>query len=141
MNQSVSQVKAWDKDLSSPNNKVVYRIQSGAGDKFVIEPETGTIRVAPGSNLDPDLTVPKTTRYSLKVLAIDSGTDVQRSAEVFVNITIIDVNNKPPVFVDPGTVTIRENTQVSVCKIIIFLLVHWKGNILMVKNKFHVNKY
>ncbi|XP_011499950.1 PREDICTED: cadherin-23 [Ceratosolen solmsi marchali] len=108
---SVLQVQAWDKDLSSPNNKIVYRIQSGADDKFVIEPETGTIRVARGSNLDPDLTSPKTTRYSLNVLAIDSGTELQRSAQVLVNITIIDVNNKQPIFVDPGTVTIRENTQ------------------------------
>ncbi|KAG7212887.1 hypothetical protein KM043_002239 [Ampulex compressa] len=110
---SVVQVKAWDKDLSSPNNKLVYRIQSGAGDKFVISPETGVIRVAPGSNLDPDLTSPKTTRYSLNVVAIDSGTEIQRTAEVLVNITIIDVNNKPPSFIDPGTVTIRENTQVG----------------------------
>lgn len=108
----VVQVKAWDKDLSSPNNKLVYRIQSGAGDKFVISPEIGVIRVAPGSNLDPDLTSPKTTRYSLNVIAIDSGTEIQRTAEVLVNITIVDVNNKPPVFIDPGTVTIRENTQV-----------------------------
>jgi len=107
-----AQVKAWDKDLSSPNNKLVYRIQSGAGDKFVISPETGVIRVAPGSNLDPDLTSPKTTRYNLNVIAIDSGTEIQRTAEVLVNITILDVNNKPPVFIDPGTVTIRENTQV-----------------------------
>ena len=105
-------MKAWDKDLSSPNNKLVYRIQSGAGDKFVIGPETGIIKVAPGSNLDPDLTSPKTTRYTLSVVAIDSGTEVQRTAEVVVNISIIDVNNKSPVFIDPGTVTIRENTQV-----------------------------
>lgn len=114
--KSVWQVKAWDKDLSSPNNKLVYRIQSGAGDKFVISPETGVIRVAPGSNLDPDLTSPKTTRYSLNVLAIDSGTEIQRTAEVLVNITIVDVNNKPPVFIDPGTVTIRENTQVNILR-------------------------
>ncbi|KMQ96646.1 Cadherin-23, partial [Lasius niger] len=110
---SVVQVKAWDKDLSSPNNKLVYRIQSGAEDKFVISPETGVIRVAPGSNLDPDLTSPKTTTYNLNVIAIDSGTEIQRTAEVLVNITILDVNNKPPVFIDPGTVTIRENTQVG----------------------------
>lgn len=97
---------------------MVYRVQYGAGDKFVIEPETGIIRVAPGSNLDPDLTSPKTTEYSLNVLAIDSGTEFQKSAEVLVNITIIDVNNKPPIFVDPGTVTIRENTQVF----------YWKKN-------------
>ncbi|XP_058798620.1 cadherin-23 isoform X2 [Phymastichus coffea] len=110
---SVLQVKAWDKDLSTPNNKVVYRIQRGAGDKFVIEPESGTIRVASGSNLDPDLTSPKTTKYNLKVLAIDSGTEIQRSAEVLVDISIVDVNNKPPVFVDPGTVVVRENTQIG----------------------------
>ncbi|XP_011144581.1 cadherin-23 [Harpegnathos saltator] len=110
---SVVQVKAWDKDLSSPNNKLVYRIQSGAGDKFVISPEKGVIRVAPGSNLDPDLTSPKTTMYNLNVIAIDSGTEIQRTAEVLVNITIIDVNNKPPIFMEPGTVTIRENTQVG----------------------------
>lgn len=68
--------------------------------------------MAPGSNLDPDLTSPKTTMYKLNVIAIDSGTEIQRTAEVLVNITILDVNNKPPVFIDPGTVTIRENTQV-----------------------------
>ncbi|XP_043267778.1 cadherin-23 [Venturia canescens] len=110
---TVLQVKAWDKDLSSPNNKVVYRIQSGAGDKFVISPETGIISVASGSNLDPDLTSPKTTRYSLDVVAIDSGTEAQKTARVLVDITIVDVNNKPPVFIDPGTVAIRENTQVG----------------------------
>ncbi|KAK0092521.1 hypothetical protein PV326_001229 [Microctonus aethiopoides] len=110
---NILQVKAWDRDLSSPNNKLVYRIQNGAGDKFVISPETGLIRVAPGSNLDPDLTSPKRTKYILNVVAIDSGTEIQRSAEVLVNITIIDVNNKPPIFIDPGTVSIRENTQVG----------------------------
>lgn len=68
--------------------------------------------MASGSNLDPDLTSPKTTTYKLNVIAIDSGTEIQRTAEVLVNITILDVNNKPPVFIDPGTVTIRENTQV-----------------------------
>ncbi|XP_034949613.1 uncharacterized protein [Chelonus insularis] len=110
---NILQVKAWDKDLSSPNNKLVYRIQHGAGDKFVISPENGIIKVAPGSNLDPDLTSPKTTKYVLTVVAIDSGTEIQRSAEVLVNISIVDVNNKPPVFIDPGTVAIRENTQVG----------------------------
>lgn len=110
---TVLQVKAWDRDLSSPNNKLVYRIQSGAGDKFVIGPETGIIKVASGSNLDPDLTSPKTTKYILNVIAIDSGTEIQRTANVVVNISIIDVNNKSPTFIDPGTVTIRENTQIG----------------------------
>jgi len=32
---------ASDLDGSSPNNDVVYRITSGAKDKFVVDPETG----------------------------------------------------------------------------------------------------
>jgi cadherin 23 len=36
-----------------------------------------------------------------------------------VNITVVDVNNKPPVFVDPGTVRVFENTRVGthVCRV------------------------
>lgn len=38
-------------------------------------------------------------------VALDGGIgDAQRQSLTLVNITIIDVNNKPPVFVDPGTV-------------------------------------
>ena len=32
---------ATDLDGSSPNNDLVYRITSGAKDKFVVDPETG----------------------------------------------------------------------------------------------------
>lgn len=46
-------------------------------------------------------------------MALDGGIgDQQLSAAVLVNITIVDVNNKPPVLVEPGTITVRENTQV-----------------------------
>jgi cadherin 23 len=32
---------ATDLDGSSPNNDVVYRITSGAKDKFIVDPDTG----------------------------------------------------------------------------------------------------
>lgn len=64
----VLRVSAIDGDGSSPNNLVVYRIQSGAADKFVISADTGVISVAVGASLDPDLTVPKTLEYSLVVV-------------------------------------------------------------------------
>ena len=51
-----------------PNNDIVYRIERGAGDKFVISPDTGIISVAPGASLDPDLTDPKTNNYILTVV-------------------------------------------------------------------------
>ncbi|KAF9810081.1 hypothetical protein SFRURICE_011249 [Spodoptera frugiperda] len=111
---SVLEVKARDADGSSPNNRVVYRIQRGASDKFVIESRTGVVSVANGSTLDPDKTTPKSNRYTLTVVALDGGIgDQQLSAAVLVNITIVDVNNKPPVLIEPGTITVRENTQVG----------------------------
>ncbi|VVC96242.1 unnamed protein product [Leptidea sinapis] len=109
---SVLEVKARDVDGSSPNNRIVYRIQRGASDKFVIDSHTGLVSVANGSSLDPDKTDPKHTVYTLTVVALDGGIGEQQlSAAVLVNITIVDVNNKPPVLMEPGTVHVMENTQ------------------------------
>ncbi|XP_039274949.1 cadherin-23, partial [Nilaparvata lugens] len=111
---SVLQVNAWDGDGSPPNNVVVYRIQSGAGDKFTMDVATGVIRVARGASLDPDGTQPRTLRYALVIVALDGGIGAhQLSATVPVQITIDDVNNKPPVLAEPGTVRIKENTRVG----------------------------
>nr|CAD7572447.1 unnamed protein product [Timema californicum] len=111
---SILQVQAWDGDGSSPNNAIVYRIQQGAEDKFVIDAETGVISVAIGANLDPDRTEPKTTLYTLSVLALDGGVGAEQFQNaVDVKITINDVNNKAPIFIDPGTIRVRENTQVG----------------------------
>jgi Cadherin domain len=108
------QVSAYDLDGSSPNNAIVYRLVSGAGDKFVMDAESGSITVAPGANLDPDKTDPKTELYALKVLAIDGGLGKeQRSTEVMVEVQIEDVNNKAPQFVDPGTIGVKENVPVG----------------------------
>ncbi|RZC35307.1 cadherin-23 [Asbolus verrucosus] len=111
---SVLQIQAKDFDGSSPNNQIVYRIQNGASDKFIIGAESGVISVARGASLDPDLTQPRTLHYSLNVVALDGAPgENQLQAAVTVNISILDVNNKNPVFYDPGTVTVRENTVVG----------------------------
>jgi hypothetical protein len=114
MKAIIWQVKAWDSDGSFPNNAVVYRIQHGAEDKFVIDADTGIISVAHGASLDPDRTDPKTTHYSLRVVALDGGIgSEQRAAATDVNISIVDVNNKAPILLDPGSIHVKENTQVS----------------------------
>lgn len=111
---AVLQVSATDGDASSPNNEVIYRLHRGAKDKFIIDSETGVISVAPGASLDPDHTQPKTTHYNLTILAVDGGIGAdQLQATVEVTITVTDVNNKPPVFQDPGTIHVRENTNVG----------------------------
>lgn len=111
---SILQVRAKDFDGSSPNNRIVYRIQNGASDKFIIGPESGIISVARGASLDPDLTQPRTLHYSLNVVALDGAPgENQLQAGVTVNVSILDVNNKNPVFNEPGTVNVHENTAVS----------------------------
>lgn len=111
---TVIQVKATDGDASSPNNDVIYRIQKGAKDKFVIDPVSGIVTLAAGASLDPDLTDPPTTHYFLTIVAFDGGIGVdQLQSTTDVNITVTDVNNKPPVFRDPGTIRIKENVNVG----------------------------
>ena len=65
---------------------------------------TGQISVSSGANLDPDL-IPhtlsnqKSHSYILEVSALDGGLgEAQRLSLSIVNITILDVNNKPPYF-------------------------------------------
>lgn len=111
------QITAVDDDGSKPNNHIVYRIESGALDKFIIDVETGVLSIAPGASLDPDQADPRRTNYSLRVIAIDgaSGQDQMKTA-VIVNITVKDVNNKPPILLSPGTIRIKENIAVSIQK-------------------------
>lgn len=108
-------MKAIDLDGSSPNNQISYRIQNGASDKFIIGAETGVISIAKGASLDPDLTLPKKLHYSLNVVALDGAPgENQLHAAVTVNITIRDVNNKNPVFLEPNKIVIvKENTPVG----------------------------
>jgi hypothetical protein len=111
---SILHVKAVDFDGSQPNNLIYYRIVEGAYDKFVIGSDSGIISVANGANLDPDLSNPKRHKYVLIIGAIDGGIgDQQLSSTCVVNITIIDVNNKAPVFTDIEPVHIKENMAVG----------------------------
>lgn len=47
-------------------------------------------------------------------MALDGGLgEEQLSSTALVNITIVDINNKPPLFHDPGIVHVKENTPVG----------------------------
>ena len=110
----VIQVTATDRDGSSPNNQIVYRIQSGAKDKFVINPESGLISVSEGANLDPDLTSPSITQYRLEVVAIDGGVGSEKlTGWTRVSVNITDVNNKPPRFAKIEPVLLSEDSAVG----------------------------
>lgn len=112
----VLQVLAQDGDHSPTNSKITYRISSGASDKFVIDSDSGLISVANGANLDIDRVVggQKRTNYLLNVLAFDGSFGPnQKSSSCLVNITIIDVNNKPPEFISLGALRSTANLMTT----------------------------
>uniref|UniRef100_A0A182QBJ4 Cadherin domain-containing protein n=1 Tax=Anopheles farauti TaxID=69004 RepID=A0A182QBJ4_9DIPT len=114
----VLRVTAMDGDGSFPNNLVTYRIQQGADGRFVIGASTGEISITHGASLDPNLLAPDElgsgSTFVLEVIATDGGNgDQQLQGSCLVNVTVTDVNNKPPYFVGPTAVAVRENTPVG----------------------------
>lgn len=113
--EEVIQVKAFDQDRSAPNNEVIYRLGSGANDKFVID-VNGLITVRKGANLDPDLASPRVNRYKFEVFAFDGGIGSdQLSGSSVVEVKVTDVNNKLPEFSrsSRAEVTVMESASIG----------------------------
>ena len=89
-----SQVTASDND-EGINAQVEYTLDpvSNTGGAFLIDPTTGSISVF--SQLDADS--PATSSFNLKVVATDKG-EGSRTGTCLVLITVLDVNDKDPVF-------------------------------------------
>ncbi|XP_067673633.1 cadherin-23-like isoform X2 [Haliotis asinina] len=86
-------VTATDMDIGSPNNEFIYRIETGAMDKFRIDFQTGSVYVETGAKLDRE----EKDVYIMNVSAIDKGTPPQTGRCVVI-INLTDVNDKLPVF-------------------------------------------
>ncbi|XP_069485338.1 cadherin EGF LAG seven-pass G-type receptor 1 isoform X3 [Ambystoma mexicanum] len=108
MSTSVLQVSATDRD-SGLNGRVMYSFQGGddgEGD-FYIEPTSGIIRTA--RKLDRE-NVPI---YSLRAYAVDRGNPPLK-APVDIHITVLDINDNPPVFErDEFDIYVEENSPVG----------------------------
>ena len=89
-----AQVTATDRD-EGINAEVEYSLDpvTNPGGAFLIDPTTGTISVL--SQLDADS--PASSSYSLRVVATDRGQGA-RIGTCVVDISILDVNDKDPVF-------------------------------------------
>uniref|UniRef100_A0A8C0XQH5 Cadherin-23 n=1 Tax=Castor canadensis TaxID=51338 RepID=A0A8C0XQH5_CASCN len=102
---SVLQVTATDED-SGLNGELVYRIEAGAQDRFLIHPVTGVIRVG-NATIDRE----EQESYRLTVVATDRGT-VPLSGTALITILIDDINDSRPEFLNPiQTVSVLESAQ------------------------------
>ncbi|XP_043823673.1 cadherin EGF LAG seven-pass G-type receptor 1 [Dromiciops gliroides] len=106
---SVLQVSATDRD-SGPNGRLLYTFQGGEdGDgDFYIEPTSGVIRTQ--RRLDRE----NVAVYNLRALAVDRGSPAPLSASVEIQVTVLDINDNPPVFEqDELELFVEENSPVG----------------------------
>uniref|UniRef100_G3VTD1 Cadherin EGF LAG seven-pass G-type receptor 1 n=1 Tax=Sarcophilus harrisii TaxID=9305 RepID=G3VTD1_SARHA len=106
---SVLQVSATDRD-SGPNGRLLYTFQGGEdGDgDFYIEPTSGVIRTQ--RRLDRE----NVAVYNLRALAVDRGSPAPLSASVEIQVTVLDINDNPPVFdQDELELFVEENSPVG----------------------------
>ncbi|XP_027244112.1 cadherin-23 isoform X6 [Cricetulus griseus] len=102
---SVLQVTATDED-SGLNGELVYRIEAGAQDRFLIHPATGVIHVG-NATIDRE----EQESYRLTVVATDRGT-VPLSGTAIITILIDDINDSRPEFLNPiQTVSVLESAE------------------------------
>ncbi|XP_078201763.1 cadherin-23 isoform X2 [Callithrix jacchus] len=102
---SVLHVTATDED-SGLNGELVYRIEAGAQDRFLIHPATGVIRVG-NATIDRE----EQEAYRLTVVATDRGT-VPLSGTAIITILIDDINDSRPEFLNPiQTVSVLESAE------------------------------
>lgn len=102
---SVLQVTATDED-SGLNGELIYRIEAGAQDRFLIHPVTGVIRVG-NATIDRE----EQESYRLTVVATDRGT-VPLSGTAIITILIDDINDCRPEFLNPiQTVSVLESAE------------------------------
>jgi hypothetical protein len=90
---SIAKLEATDGDGSAPFNRVFYRIERGSQDKFLIESESGTVRLSPGAQLDSN----SRPFHILEIIALDGG-GRQSESSCILNVTLQDINNKKPQF-------------------------------------------
>uniref|UniRef100_W5KN35 Cadherin EGF LAG seven-pass G-type receptor 2 n=1 Tax=Astyanax mexicanus TaxID=7994 RepID=W5KN35_ASTMX len=105
---SVVQVSATDRD-SGLNGRVFYTFQGGDdGDgDFIIESTSGIVRTL--RRLDRE----NTPIYNLQAFAVDKGVPALKTS-VDIQVTILDVNDNPPVFEkDEFDIYVEENSPIG----------------------------
>nr|XP_040035256.1 cadherin-23 isoform X2 [Gasterosteus aculeatus aculeatus] len=104
----VTQLSATDADSGS-NGWLVYRLVSGAQDRFVVDPLSGAVLVG-NSTLDRE----ERGSYRLVVMATDRGTPTM-SGTATLTVILDDVNDSRPRFIEPVTmINVNESTPPGV---------------------------
>ncbi|XP_057694792.1 protocadherin Fat 3a isoform X5 [Corythoichthys intestinalis] len=88
----LTRIQAIDPDEAGPGRTVVYSLADSADGSFSIDKSTGIVVLE--RILDREIQ----SSYQIKICASDQGLPVPLSSSVNVTITVLDINDNPPVF-------------------------------------------
>ncbi|XP_066507713.1 protocadherin-16-like [Hoplias malabaricus] len=101
---SVLDVTAKDAD-EGQNGQILYFLSSEAHGAFTVDPDSG--RISTAAPLDRE----KTPSYSFQVCAVDLSPAVPRNTTAQVTVTILDVNDNAPFFIqDPLIINVSSRS-------------------------------
>ena len=112
---SVATVHATDADTGE-FGRVVYGLQGEGSNEFMIDENTGVIKVRPSSQGRSSLDREWVESYKLRVVARDmpNGGSDQKTSAVMVTVNLLDVNDSPPEFSQSRyTAVVPENSPVG----------------------------
>ncbi|KAI4894375.1 hypothetical protein NFI96_017390, partial [Prochilodus magdalenae] len=100
----VLDVTAKDAD-DGENGQILYFLSSEAGGAFTVDPDTG--RIITAAPLDRE----KTASYSFQVCAVDLSPASPRNTTAQVTVTVLDVNDNAPFFIqDPLIINVSSRS-------------------------------
>jgi hypothetical protein len=105
---TIATLSASDVDIGV-NQQLTFSLESGGDGNFVVDGTTGEIRLQ-NAVCSHDQSI-----YTLTVGVRDNGTPQQVGSNATVTITVLNVNDFPPVFTDGASIstTVFENTTVQ----------------------------
>ncbi|GAB1604982.1 protocadherin Fat 4-like, partial [Argonauta hians] len=105
----IGQLIAIDRDSTSPNNKLLYILESDSLGKFKLDIKTGILTLLEGF-----FSKPRHSTYTLTVAAMDMGyPSWKTTAEVIINAPFMVYNDHPPKFEGHNVFIIKEEMPVG----------------------------
>ena len=101
----VAAVFASDEDAEPPNNVIKYSLLGNRSDAFSIDPDVGVVLVSGEVDWEEG------EEFVILIVATDQGVSNTLSSSVELMVTVTDINDNPPVFLqDSLNLTIIENS-------------------------------
>ncbi|KAM7389525.1 hypothetical protein PAMP_023498 [Pampus punctatissimus] len=109
----VGSVEAQDLDQTTDFDRISFSIIDGSFGSFVIRTFAAGQGYRGNITVDPDIELDYESTHKHFKLRVEAADLAQKTAEVWVEVDVLDVNDERPEFNPTAPVTVKENTTIS----------------------------